>query len=237
MSAVQQFPILDPAECVRVRNEVHALREEWTARNPYAPFFTLGAASYLDATPRDRARYVAHLARTNPILQSHFGWLYERLATALTAMTGQPARYPVGTAERALPGFHIFLSCPAFAQPVASIHIDLQHHQVPWEAPGEMDFSQRLSFTLAIALPGAGAGLKVWQVPEADLRTRPWAEIHAGLAQWETRLHPYTLGQMAVHSGELVHQAMLMQEVKPDDERITLQGHLALRQGAWQIYW
>jgi hypothetical protein len=115
--------------------------------------------------------------------------------------------------------------------------MDLQHHNVPWESPGEMDFSQRLSFTLAIALPRAGAGLRVWDVPEAELRARPWAEISAELYRWGVRFHPYALGQLAVHSGQMVHQAILMPEVHPDDERITLQGHLALRRGTWQIYW
>ncbi len=237
MAEVQELELLDRVECLRVRQEVHALRAEWTVRHTQVPFFTLGAASYLDASPKKRERYVALLSRTNPILQARFGWLYERVAAALASLTGQPAVYPAQQHERALPGFHIYLSCAAFAHPVASVHMDLQHHNVSWEAPDEMDFSQRYSFTLSVALPRAGAGLKVWQIPEAELRNRRWDDVCADLGKHEVTFHPYTPGHMVVHSGEAVHQAVLMPEVKPDDERITLQGHLALRRDTWQIYW
>ncbi len=237
MDDLRQLPVLEPGECARVRDEVHALRQEWTQRNLYVPFFTLGAASYLDAAPQRSARYVKRLAHTNPILRARFGWLYARAAAALTELTGEPTQCPEGPAAPALPGFHIYLADSIFTHPVASIHIDLQHQGVPWEAPDEMDFTERLSFTLAIALPRGGAGLRVWAVPPEELRARPWSEIHAGLEQRPVRFHPYTLGSMAVHSGDSVHQAVLMPEAHPDDERITLQGHLARRRGVWQMYW
>ena len=47
-----EIPLLSAAECAAARETVFALSERWIARHALVPFFTLGAASYLDAGRR-----------------------------------------------------------------------------------------------------------------------------------------------------------------------------------------
>ena len=48
-SLVTDIPLLTPEEAALVCRDVYAHRDLWRARHPIYPFFTLGAASYLDA--------------------------------------------------------------------------------------------------------------------------------------------------------------------------------------------
>jgi hypothetical protein len=58
------------------------------------------------------------------------------------------------------------------------------------------------------------------------------------IAQSRTRtFHPYTPGVLMLHSGHTLHQIAAVDQVYPDDERITLQGHGLYCDGAWTIYW
>jgi DNA polymerase (family 10) len=59
---IDLIPVLDAAEVARVHADVHAARPRWMRRDPVHPFFTLGAASYLDARRGQFAHYQA-LAR------------------------------------------------------------------------------------------------------------------------------------------------------------------------------
>src|SRR5262245_44368949 len=75
------IPVLSAAECEHVRQTVHGLRSLWINRGSAEyPFYTLGAASYIDAVPGPTpARYSELLEQLNPSLERSFAWLYNRL--------------------------------------------------------------------------------------------------------------------------------------------------------------
>ncbi len=50
-------------------------------------------------------------------------------------------------------------------------------------------------------------------------------------------LEPYTVGHLYVHSGQLIHCPARIERPEADDERITLQGHAFLLDGAWRVFW
>jgi hypothetical protein len=138
--------------------------------------------------------------------------LLARCCAALAQWSGQPAAC-VGE-QAALPGFHIHLPHPVFAQAVASRHVDLQFKQVFGLAQPEP--GQVLTLTLPVSMP-SGAGLNLWPGPEPVF-------------------HPYHLGQLTLHSGLVPHQAVLHPTSEPVP-RIMMQCHALLQRGAWGIYW
>jgi len=230
---MRSLAVLDVAECEEVRRLVHALKGAWMQRAPL-PFFTLGAATYMDANGGRRTNYGELACRLNPVLHEHFGWLHDRVQRELSTLLGLPV---LSAPRLALPGFHIFLAHPAFTQPLASVHLDLQYQEHDWATLGEPDYDHPLSFTLAVTLPEAGSGLLTWPQGIADARRLPRADFATLLAREPPTFVPYTLGTMVVHDGHLVHQIAPLSRVAPGDERITLQGH-ALRCGdAWYAYW
>lgn len=117
------LPILGLAECERARALVHALQPSWTQRSPL-PFFALGAATYLDATHGQTSGYLKRATELNPVLREHFAWVHDRVFEVLAAVSGcRVAMAP----DLAVPGFHVVLSHPAFIQPLAAVHFDLQY--------------------------------------------------------------------------------------------------------------
>ena len=169
------------------------------------PFFTVGAASYIDAALGHEHRRAIRRSWSRPIrlLREHFDWLYARVMNKLSVHLQALVR----TAdELALPGFHVWqgLSVPTSS---LSIHFDLQYLSVPWPDVARSDHSRPLSFTLPIALPRAGGGLNTWDlsfeeqaarvagqqvrarrgdraVPDADV-----SPLHAGRAHAPFRPH------------------------------------------------
>lgn len=234
------IPVLKLGECERVRQGVLALRRHWIMRGSAGhPFYTVGAASYIDAASRTPPpRYPEILAETNPVLREHFAWLYARVMYQLSVYLQAEVR----TAdELALPGFHVWegRNIPTSS---LSIHFDLQYLSIPWSDGQRADRTRPLSFTLPIALPRAGGGLNSW-----DLSYEAQAAAHRAtgrlvpmeeLIRDRTRtFHPYAPGVLTLHSGHVLHQIAAVDQAAPDDERITLQGHGLYCDGAWTIYW
>ena len=88
-----------------------------------------------------------------------------------------------------------------------------------------------------MALPAKGRGLKTWDI-RYDEYVKLDADRKAKLRAVRIKeYHPYTLGQMVLHSGFQLHQVAPTPECGPGDERITLQGHGIKRDGVWQLYW
>jgi hypothetical protein len=230
---VEQLELLSPAECAALRAAVHALRDSWRQRDSQLPFFTLGAASYLDAAG-DYPAYASAARAINPLLAQRFGWLYERLAAKL-------ARYfdaPVGYAPAlALPGYHVYLAHRMFEQPLASVHCDTQYDLHDWSGFANADVARPMSFTLAIALPRCGGGLNTWDMDYAEYSTLTPSQLERRLAGRECVYVPYRCGSLALHSGHLVHQAAPAASVVEGDERITLQGHAVACDSGWVAYW
>ena len=232
---IARIPLLSAGECARVLERVQAHRAAWTQRHPGLPAYTLGAASYLDSSPGRRDAYYAKADALNPLLKREFGWLYERLLEAL----GEHLRAGAAFEPRAArPGFHIFLAHEAFKRPLGKIHFDLQFAGLEWPDDGDMDFSRPVSFTLAIRLPQAGSGLRTWDIGKAEYDAMdPAARGRIGQDRIPEYV-PYREGTMVCHSGMLLHQiAPASGDVRPDDMRVTLQGHALPGPRGYGIYW
>lgn len=216
---IESLPVLDAPACQFWTDRVLALRPHWTRRDAHLPFYTLGLAAYLDAVRDDpqlggkRAYHVAALRQeNNKLIHTHFAALLAHCCQALAEWSGLAVSCVGGRA--ALPGFHIHLPHPLFAQEVASRHVDLQFQPVfgiEQPLPGHV-----LTLTLPVSLP-AGAGLWLWTDERAAF-------------------HPYQLGHLALHSGLMPHQAVLHPEGQ-NVPRIMLQCHALLQDGAWGLYW
>jgi hypothetical protein len=232
---LQELELLSADECDRVRNQIHDLRSEWISRRPDVPFFTLGAASYLDAADEGFEVYKKRLVETNPVLEQHFAWLYDRFAEGMTEHLGQQLIYDESLA---LPGFHIFLAHQEFTKPMASMHYDLQFESIDWSEIGEVDKSRHLSMTLTITLPADGGGLWVWNVNNLELAELDIDGRRELLREnRKAEYHSYSVGRVALHSGHQLHQIAPTRKMVEGDERITLQAHALPVNGQWLCYW
>lgn len=227
-------PLLAPHECDRVLERIQARRANWIPRIPGLPFYSLGAASYLDAG-MGRTEYYERAAECNPLLKRDFGWLYRKLRRVLA----DHLRAHVMFAKRAArPGFHIFLGHPAFKRPLSRLHFDLQFHNLEWPAGAEMDFSRPFSFTLAIRLPRAGAGLHLWDIDKATWDAMSPVARNRIAEEIPPRYVRYRTGSMVCHSGMVLHRiAPVTEDPQPDDMRVTLQGHALPGQDGYYVYW
>lgn len=234
----EQVDFLDADECRRAADLVHALRPHWEPRLPDAPFFTLGAASYMDATPAARRmQYYEKAARLNPILDENFGWLYSRLTRLLEERLGGTCAVEPRAAR---PGFHVFLPVPLFQSSLASIHVDLQYELLDWRDHPQPDFENPMSFTASIVLPRGGGGLHTWDVPWETVRGLSRQAIEQLVSSSPPELRRYTPGGIVLHSGHTVHQIAPLPRIEPGDmrdARITLQGHAVRSDGTWWVYW
>ena len=235
---MQTLSILTTAQVQDVIRQIDALSAHWEQRHHKLPFYTLGAASYLDSFEVFNARYYRKVTRLNPVLERHFSWLYELVIQAMREATGKPCALADG---QALPGFHIFLAHPQFLEPVASKHIDLQHKTLNWPRAQSVSLEQgTLSFTLALELPQSGGGLNTWSVSHEELLAKHFWSTTLGSTHIESELSfiEYKPGHMVVHSGELLHQIAPPKELQPTDRRITLQGHGVLsHENTYLLYW
>lgn len=233
---VVRLALLDEAECARAAGQVQALRPHWENRIPGLHFYTLGAASYLDSGPAaKRDAYYRKAAALNPILEREFEWLYDRLLRELGRLLGAPAAFEPRAAR---PAFHIYLAHRAFSRPLGKVHFDLQYEYLDWSAYDGLDFARPVSFTLALRLPSAGAGLLTWDIAKADYDAMDGSARARLGGQREPRYVAYREGGLICHSGLLLHQiAPARADMLPGDARITLQGHgLPGRDGYW-LYW
>ncbi len=249
---ITEIALLTPAECAEVRAGIEDLRSEWIQRHPEEPFYTLGTSNYFDIAYNPVLPYYRMAARLNPVLKQRFGRLYDSVAESIAAHLCAPVGYREGLA---LPGFHIFLSSKAFetAKDLThrewfrakgksdvmgnAIHCDTAHLVVDWGSREGIDFKNPISFTLPIVLPKSGAGLNYWDFGLERTDGLPEKDLRAFLLASEKRFHAYRAGVMAVHSGMRYHQMAVMRDLKPEDERITLQGHGLLCNGVWQLFW
>ena len=243
------FPIevshfLSEKACAEAIQTIDDLRTHWLSRSN-AELYTLGAAAYLDALePRwakhfgkpetDPAQYYQNAQQYNPILQSHFGWLYDTMVQFLEDKLHAPVSY---REDLAWPGFHIFLHSPANAFGATHVpHFDRAFVTLNWDTSSHVDFKQTLSFTLTLQLPQIGGGLKLWDVEYDQVTQLPKEEAKALVRAQKSQLVPYEVGGLICHSGNQLHQISPWKS-QPEDRRITLQGHGLLCDGVWILYW
>jgi hypothetical protein len=212
-----KFELLPEDECETFVLKVLLLKKHWLRRHAQVPFYTLGLAAYLDDCNIADKRYLEyHLSQSNELLAQHFLALYQQLGDFFEQQWGLKTRYNLS--HLALPGFHIYQPHPAFAQPLASIHRDLQYQKLFGIEAGQQT-DNVITFTLPLSTP-TDTGLNLWSSPdeaEADLFV------------------PYTTGELVVHSGLEQHQAVI--NCTGLDERITLQGHGIRKDQQLILYW
>lgn len=213
---------------------VLGLRTHWRSRHNRLPFFTLGAASYLDAR-RGQSLYLDAASRDNPVLIAEFGELQRRLREVLSEALGCEVEW---IDSFALPGFHVFGACPEFSAPFADIHVDRQHRLLHFGALAPVDESNTLSITLPLLLPTGGAGLRLWNIDGRALENTDAAtRSRMTMTSAPPTVEHYTPGQALLHDGFQLHQIAPMKGAQPGEWRITLQAHAALLQGRWRLYW
>jgi hypothetical protein len=235
-----QIPVLDPAECDRVSEDICALRSQWIPRGQQpTAFFTLGVASYQDlSTPAEgipKRDYYREGPIFNAVIAEKFGWLLGRVQRVLQACLGGDTQFspPLG-----LPGFHIFEYHAIPTTDVASIHFDLQYQLIDWSDGGPVpDFTDPISFTLPTRLPAGGGGINGWDLTYGEMIQGRHFDVSAFLGSRRKTFHRYSLGTLAIHSGHRLHQIAGVADVRPGDQRITLQGHGLRRGGGWVLYW
>ena len=230
------FPLLSAEECAGYLRKVHDLTAWWTRREFDVVFYTLGAASYLDATNGRFDAFREKAAVTNPILRRDFGPMLEAVLGALSDYVGEPVRYDDALS---LPGFHVFLAREfGDRSPTASLHFDLQYEHIRWDAHGGEEPETQISFTLPLALPHNGGGLFVWPLKWQETKQLSKEEHIAALKRrGEPEYVPYEVGVLAVHGGHHLHQIAPFREQTAEDERITLQGHAVRCADGWWAYW
>ncbi|MBI2378320.1 MAG: hypothetical protein HYV07_30250 [Deltaproteobacteria bacterium] len=227
-------PMISPAEAERIRTTILSRRVPWIERVSVGgrPFFTVGAASYLDAIPF--ASYYYNSARvSNAALRRYFGWVYTRLRGTLEQALDAPVTFEQGMA---LPGFHVFLGAAAYESKTSSVHADLQYRLVEFKNR-EIDEKTTLSFTMLVRAPALGAGLTLWDAlhePEDDSSTLRRDER---LKASSRKSHAYSVGTLFLHSGRQYHAIAPIDQPSETDERITLQGHAVFADGEWYAYW
>jgi hypothetical protein len=226
---LSQHDILSAAECHDIRARVFALRERWTERSPNS-FYTLGAASYLDA-PSQHAAYQAAAQVTNPILRENFPELYELTGEFFAELVGEAVYFDEAYA---LPGFHVHMihGCgPGGDNPAPRAHFDLQ-----WKhALADCTPQATLSFTLLIEGPSGGASMAVWPV-----RYQEALQLGFTAREYAARYPPqevaYTPGRIVVHDGFVLHA---IGSAPPSSRgfRVTFQGHGVRLPRGWMLYW
>lgn len=236
MEKINSINLLSNLECEKTSSIVYSLKESWIHRHAFAPYYTLGAASYLDAKKNSHNYYdLAEL--NNLILIKSLDWFYQKLVKTLEIYLQAPVKL---TNAKALPGFHIYLGFKLFELSVAPVHYDLQYNLLDWNEIEQIDFNNPVSFTLPIALPKKGSGLNLWDITltgrDALQTNENKQELGKQIIKKKT-FHPYRLGEMIIHSGLTAHQAIIGDDLKEGEDRITLQGHALFSQGSWQLYW
>jgi hypothetical protein len=158
---LSQHDVLDPDDCALICDRVFALRNRWTERSP-GSFYTLGAASYLDATDQHDT-YIAAAHVTNPLLQENFDTALEQVREFFEEFFGEPVFYDP---HYALPGFHIFVLTGGDRSNdnvARRAHFDMQWmHAIPEHVPRG---------TLSFTVPISRAAARAWQCGRLATRT------------------------------------------------------------------
>ncbi|WP_329956051.1 hypothetical protein [Collimonas silvisoli] len=249
MSRVQEFhdPVLSPAQCDDIVQRLLDVEAFWLPRHRDFPFYTLGATNYYDIVANPARPYRRLARQYNPFLLENFAEVYDALLTALRGHLRQTVGFYPGAA---LPGFHIFAAHPAFEAsdrhdltheewfrrrdadgfPGNPIHVDTAHLAIGLPA------APTISFTLAIAMPQGGAGMKIWPLTAEHMQRIDEGGKLQLLRRTASRCVAYRTGGLFVHSGDFFHQARGL-PFHEQQYRITLQGHGAWLDGQWQLFW
>lgn len=200
--------LLEPNIAGRVVDGVRGLKPFWF---PRPTGWTLGSSIYLD----EPVIYPAMANFTNRILADALRPLYQSVGLYLQTLTGKEVITLPGVA---IPGFHIFTEQSNGYH--GHIHIDEPYERIEW--PQEV--TEPFSFTLALALPACGGGLKYW----------PGTKMYDKLG--ESVLLEYEVGHIYVHDGKTPHRIHSFGDMGEGESRVTLQGHCITMGGKLVMY-
>jgi hypothetical protein len=227
---LSQHELITAAECYAIARRVQRLGGYWTRRS--APgFYSLGAASYMDAVSGPAA-YLAAAQTTNNVLLQAFEGLYDRLAAFFRELMDEEVSLDL---KRAVPGFHVFVLRGEDRRndnPAQRAHFDLQ-----WQLayPGARP-EGTLSFTLPIATPIGGAGMALWPLRRGPRDQSP-GDPRSRALERAPHIVPYVPGRIVVHDGLMLHAIGAAPAARATGCRITLQGHGVRLGGRWRLYW
>jgi hypothetical protein len=227
---LSQHQLISAAECTVIASRVRRLSPHWTRRS-MGGFYSLGAASYLDAA-RDRAPYLTAAQATNKLLVESFGGLYDRVLAFFRQLLDEEVSLDL---ERAVPGFHVFVlrgGDRGSDNPARRAHFDLQWRLAYPDASPE----STLSFTMAIATPSGGAGMALWPL-RYDQPDRSVRDAWSRTLEQAPQVVPYAPGRLVLHDGLVLHAIGAAQTPPATGLRITLQGHGVRLGGRWWLYW
>ena len=210
---VCRVSVADRQDCDSWAERINELRRYWLRRRPGVDFFTLGAATYLDAS-LSVGIYKILSDQFNPVLEQNFGDLFDRVVAVLEDFAGQDV---VLDRNLALPGFHVFgdpfsISSRQLSQEAARLggdkHVDSQYayHSRYWESFSRVNHERLITFTMAIRLPRNGSGLNMYGHDDSR------------------RYVPYEQGSAIVFDGLTPH-SIPGRRIPDGDQRITLQAH------------
>jgi hypothetical protein len=223
------IPVLTDAEARAAATRVAALRGNWRQRNDTGLYYTIGVVSQEDA--RDSVEdYCLQAEPSNGILKDHFSEVLESIRRALESFKREKVRLH---SRYGLPGVMIYLSPAKPAIVVGNRpHIDLQHRLLDWGAGFDPVSENLVSFTLPLALPRKGAGLRTWpQFRGARSKDSPLVSTNASFLNYE-------VGMMLCHDGLTPHHGVGMRtDGREEEVRITIQGFGVRVSGEWLLYW
>lgn len=153
--------------------------------------------------------YYKDSKKLNLKLKRHFYDLYVTVQVYVSHYLGERVYIKHNFA---LPGFHIFESNECFLNFPANWHYDFPHKTL---GLGDQDAH---SFTVVIEIPESGAGL----------------EYKDGE---EYKYLKYNVGDIILHKGDFLHNIAPLKEYKPNEYRITLQGHIIRHEDRLIMYW
>lgn len=145
----------------------------------------------------------------NKLLYNNFKELYNNILHVLEDKLHEEIYYPE---DLCYPGFHIFPSDKKLLTIAGNWHIDCPHETL---GLGSKDTS---TFTVPIMLPESGGGI------DCIIDNMP---IHIA----------YKEKEMLCHDGTTLHRIASFKEYKPNEYRITLQGHLVRRNKRMEVFW
>jgi hypothetical protein len=243
MFPVTNIPILSSSECRCHVGVLDANRALWLDRRKATKpdscsggFWTFGRASYIDVCGPGQTgeAYFRNLTTNNERLDALFHDLLEKVRVRIGEHLGGNVKFDPSLA---CPGFHIFVGASIDHSSQASAHFDLQYRMLPTGG----DVQGALSFTLPLELPANGGGLECWNIFHEHVRDREKRGIVEDLWRYQARavrfIHPYTVGELALQIGHILHRSAYRGPSTTQDRRITLQGHGLKRNGVWSLYW
>jgi len=145
----------------------------------------------------------------NELLYNNFKELYNNVLHVLQDKLNERIYLPK---DLCYPGFHIFPSDESLLTIAGNWHEDYPHETL------EIGSKDASTFTVPILLPESGGGIDC-MINDAPIYIS------------------YKENEMLWHDGTTLHRIASFKEYKPNEYRITLQGHLIRRNNKMEVFW